>query len=558
MNGFTLITLRWYHGGVLDLSSGEPIYNGGTVTEFLDVDIDKMSYFELKDYIRELGYSTTCTFSIKAPNSGILGDVDNDKDILGMMCSLEDGDEVEVFVRHLVDEAIVGPMLIENGSHVDMGEFGSTFNTRPSGNENFNFGVGEDHLNSEDPVVTFSTSPPFTTTPLFNTATADSATADGATDDDIDVGPAGPDFSKEEVEGSDYSTEDSVESEAELVRDDDEEEYGSDVHEEVRELRAEKRSEVGPDLGFDETETGKVSHEGSLGGDEPYFASFDENSFKLDEDECCNDDEHESGRSRRGMSVAITNVLPKCEHKMYARHILANWDKDWRGFQRRQQFWKIDKSTFESQLRNNIEKMKLLGPEKMMDKLMYYNINFWCKVYFNTEVKCDSVDNNMSECFNAWILAARHKTIITILEEIRVKMMTRIAKLREFPITWKCNFSPIALKVLEENISRSMDCTIEFNGVVGFEVKEGICQHKVDIARKTCSCRVWQLRGIPCAHVRIYANVIEPLTNMEMWPVSTLLSHQKSQTCLVGHLRLEGKKLEKLRNLGSFLGLDLQ
>jgi len=314
MNGFTLITLRWYHGGVLDLSSGEPIYNGGKVTEFLDVDIDKMSYFELKDYIRELGYSTTCTFSIKAPNSGILVDVDNDKDILDMMCSLEDGDVVEVFVRHLVDEAIVGPMLIENGSHVDMGESGSAFNTRPSESENFNFGVGEDHLNSEDPVATFSTSPPFTTTPPFNTATAD-----GATDDDIDVGPAGPDFSEEEVEGSDYSTEDSVESEAELVGDDDEEEYGSDVHEEVRELRAEKRSfqrrkrrervaadneevpvgEAGPDLGFDETGTGKVSHEGRLGGDEPYFASSDEDSFELDEDECCNDDEHESGRSRR-------------------------------------------------------------------------------------------------------------------------------------------------------------------------------------------------------------------------------------------------------------------
>ncbi|WMV32538.1 hypothetical protein MTR67_025923 [Solanum verrucosum] len=94
-----------------------------------------------------------------------------------------------------------------------------------------------------------------------------------------------------------------------------------------------------------------------------------------------------------------------------------------------------------------------------------------------------------------------------------------------------------------------MDCTIEFNGVAGFEVKEGLCQHKVDIARRTCSCRVWQLRGIPCAHVvaalnckkfslydyidscysketylRTYANVIEPLTNMEMWSVSTKLT----------------------------------
>ncbi|KAH0758262.1 hypothetical protein KY290_021755 [Solanum tuberosum] len=165
-----------------------------------------MSYFELRDYIRNLGYSTTCSFSIKPPNNGILVDVNDDMNILDMMCSLEDGDVVEVFVKHLADELTVEPMLIENGEY---------------------------HLNSEDPFATFSSSSLFTSTPH--------ATANGATigDDDIDVGPAGSDFSEEKVEDFDYSTEDSVEFEAELVRDNDEEEYRSDVHEQVRELRAE-------------------------------------------------------------------------------------------------------------------------------------------------------------------------------------------------------------------------------------------------------------------------------------------------------------------------------
>ncbi|KAG5584900.1 hypothetical protein H5410_045334 [Solanum commersonii] len=174
-----------------------------------------------------------------------------------------------------------------------------------------------------------------------------------------------------------------------------------------------------------------------------------------------------------------------------------------------------------------------------MDDRMYYNIKYWCKVYFNTQVKCDSVDNHMSECFNAWILAARHKIIITMLEEIRVKMLTRIAKLREFTNTWMCNFSPMSLKVLQENIDRSMNCNIEFNGVDGFEVREGLCPHSVDLNR-------WILKGIPCAHavaaiyfkkcepldyidncysketyLRTYTNVLQPATNMEMWPVST-------------------------------------
>ncbi|WMV13987.1 hypothetical protein MTR67_007372 [Solanum verrucosum] len=155
---------------------------------------------------------------------------------------------------------------------------------------------------------------------------------------------------------------------------------------------------------------------------------------------------------------------------------------------------------------------------KMMDDLMYYNIEYW----------------------------SRHKTIITMLDEIRVKMMTRITKLREFTNTWMCDFSPMSLKVLHENIDRSMNCNIEFNGVDGFEVKEGPFQHSVDLGRWTCSCRVWQLKGILYAHdvaaiyfkkcepldyidncyskatyLRTYANVLQPVTNMEMWPVST-------------------------------------
>lgn len=85
---------------------------------------------------------------------------------------------------------------------------------------------------------------------------------------------------------------------------------------------------------------------------------------------------------------------------MYVKNILANWAKHWRSLKRRQGFWSISKSTFESQLRKNVAKMMLLGIYKMMDDLMYYNIEFWCKFYFDSQVKCDFVDNHMSECFN--------------------------------------------------------------------------------------------------------------------------------------------------------------
>ena len=53
----------------------------------------------------------------------------------------------------------------------------------------------------------------------------------------------------------------------------------------------------------------------------------------------------------------------------------------------------------------------------------------------------------MAESFNAWIVSARYKTIITMLEEIRVKMMKKIGDLREFSNTWITDISSMSLKI---------------------------------------------------------------------------------------------------------------
>ncbi|XP_060191985.1 uncharacterized protein LOC132621661 [Lycium barbarum] len=152
----------------------------------------------------------------------------------------------------------------------------------------------------------------------------------------------------------------------------------------------------------------------------------------------------------------------------------------------------------------------------------------------------------MSESFNAWILSARHKTIVSMLEEIRIKVMNRIAKMRAFSETWVDGISPMALKVFNANVEKSMNCTLHWNGDCGFEIKEGLGTHIVQLAREYCSCRSWQLKGIPCAHaiaamhyrridpsenivhwyrqetyLRAYSHFIQPVPSMIMWPDST-------------------------------------
>ncbi|KAK6777561.1 hypothetical protein RDI58_024279 [Solanum bulbocastanum] len=176
-----------------------------------------------------------------------------------------------------------------------MKESSSTFNKGDEKNGGPNIVVGDEILSGEDPFTTTpqtiddaATRVSSTTTPIntTNPSTIDPTTIDLVTADPTNADP----------------------NEIKIVGDDDED-YGSDVHEEVRELRAKKktfrkrkRNERVPtdtkevyrariDLNFDETETGKISFEERLGDDEQ--AIYTDN-VEIDENECCDEDEHYS------------------------------------------------------------------------------------------------------------------------------------------------------------------------------------------------------------------------------------------------------------------------
>ncbi|KAG5615312.1 hypothetical protein H5410_015136 [Solanum commersonii] len=190
-----------------------------------------------------------------------------------------------------------------------------------------------------------------------------------------------------------------------------------------------------------------------------------------------------------------------------------------------------------------MEKLNKLGNKKICGDLLHYEKKTWCKAYFKEHAKCDIVENNMCETFNSWLLAARHKSIITMLEEIRHKIMDRNVEMRKFVDTWISDISPMASLVLEENKDYARDYQVRFNGQFGYEILDSHYRHIIDIRKKTCTCRTWQLRGIPCQHVvlayqhsgqdpedhvvhwyrkdtfmKAYNYFIQPIPKMKMWP----------------------------------------
>ena len=78
--------------------------------------------------------------------------------------------------------------------------------------------------------------------------------------------------------------------------------------------------------------------------------------------------------------------------------------------------------------------------------------------------------------------------------------MSRMSKSREIVETWTDRISTMTMMILNTNVTRSMQCNIEQNGDVGFEVLEGVYKHTVNLGQQKCSCKSWELKGILCAH----------------------------------------------------------
>ncbi|XP_030970261.1 uncharacterized protein LOC115990585 [Quercus lobata] len=101
----------------------------------------------------------------------------------------------------------------------------------------------------------------------------------------------------------------------------------------------------------------------------------------------------------------------------------------------------------------------------------------WTRSYFSSRALTDCMVNNLSESFNSMILKARDKPILSMLEWIRVRLMSRLYKKK------------VGIEKYDVPSGRFV-----------YEVDNGRERHVVDLVNRTCSCRIWDLTGIPCKH----------------------------------------------------------
>ncbi|GJR80733.1 multidrug resistance-associated protein 5 [Tanacetum coccineum] len=229
----------------------------------------------------------------------------------------------------------------------------------------------------------------------------------------------------------------------------------------------------------------------------------------------------------KGLIEVVKDVMPNAEHRQCARHIYENFRKQYPGLEYRQLFWATSKASYPYLFNKIIDKINganLNAHKYLMDK----NLKTWSRAFFEVDRGCEAIENGFSECFNSVIVNVRHKPLLTILEATRVIVLERMNKMRK--------------------ISRKFWHVIPAGGNL-YEVRLGSEGFTVDEGKRTCSCRMWQLSGLPCVHATkviflinrvpesyvptwfetdmyfmAYHKYVKPVPDMNFWPDQSMYS----------------------------------
>ncbi|GKD82635.1 mutator type transposase [Tanacetum coccineum] len=99
------------------------------------------------------------------------------------------------------------------------------------------------------------------------------------------------------------------------------------------------------------------------------------------------------------------------------------------------------------------------------------------------------------------MLGGRDKAIISTLEFAREYLMKRIVNVNKIIARCDGPLTPTATKLLKRNSYEATKYTVEWGGGIYYQVSGPFHdQCVVNVEQMTCTCRKWELTGIPCKH----------------------------------------------------------
>ncbi|XP_059436479.1 uncharacterized protein LOC132169463 [Corylus avellana] len=283
---------------------------------------------------------------------------------------------------------------------------------------------------------------------------------------------------------------------------------------------------------------------------------------------------------QKGLMPVLEVVLPMADHRICVRHLYVNFRdlEGHKGLALKEQLWAAATAYTQHEFTAHMEELKKLSKDAY-EYLNKIDHSGWSRAWFNESPRCELLVNNICECFNSYILKARDKPILTLFKMIRKKLLRRYQVKREGIEKLTGRLCPRIVQKLEAIELDAMDCIATYAGDGMFKVTApSNKQYVVDLRRRQCGCRQWEITGIPCPHAfaavlyncgnpedyvdecytikrykKAYVPIIYPMPSEEQW-MKTRHDHLEPPRIRVTPrrpMRLRKRKAKTVKSCGS-------
>ncbi|WVZ72240.1 hypothetical protein U9M48_020734 [Paspalum notatum var. saurae] len=187
----------------------------------------------------------------------------------------------------------------------------------------------------------------------------------------------------------------------------------------------------------------------------------------------------------KGIDGAVTKVFSNgVEHRECMRHLVKNFQKRYRREVFERNLWPAARAYRRSTYERHYKLMNEACPEAMKWLADNHKL-LWARSMFSHISKCDYCTNNIAKTFNCWVRNEKSLPVIDLLDKIRQMIMERF-----------CTRAYIAAKLIGKILPHVMKGLHDKSR----NLKFSITKFTVDLEKKECSCRYWQMTGLPCVH----------------------------------------------------------
>ncbi|KAL3529642.1 hypothetical protein ACH5RR_008964 [Cinchona calisaya] len=202
---------------------------------------------------------------------------------------------------------------------------------------------------------------------------------------------------------------------------------------------------------------------------------------------------------QKGLVETFETKFPNVEHRFCMRHLYANFKLRFKDKALRDILWAAARAYTVDAFHR---KMSLLHTADRDAHKWLSEIppNLWARCFFSTRTKCDLLSNNISECFNKYINNAKDEPIYTMFEDIRRMIMCRYQEKKEWVAKVNADICPKIHDIVEQNKSKSIEYDPHKAAEGLWEIATLSGNHVVSFSSSSCTCREWDMTGIPCVH----------------------------------------------------------